>query len=469
MCSYIIHSLFVHHVTLVAIVITTQMAVAEERIVGFDCEFVEDPPKYLQTECPVCLLILRDPYQVTCCGKSFCRECTERVKADQKPCPCCKQEVFNDFPNKGLQQPLYGFQVRCSNKDEGCKWTGELGQLDRHLNLNSVTMETELEGCQYAKVKCSFCAETITRNRLHHHKSELCNKRPFSCEHCNEYESTYGDVINNHWPVCGCHPVYCPNKCGAFPRRKDVDGHVNQVCPLTVIDCDFSYAGCEVRLPRGEVATHLKDDMVKHFSLLAISHKKQQKDLKGQRELLNAQQVEIEDLKRQMKTSKQQQNTSIAEKDKDIRALNEKVEKLRKQTKILRSQTTTFPVEFYIYNPETCKTQISNPFYSHHEGYKMRLQFYYEASLLHLGLCLMKGEYDDQLEWPLTATVKIFVLDYDTNVLHFNFNLSIKNGQRIQEEGHAEKHASCALTNSTHIKAYARRGTMIFRVIGVQL
>jgi len=81
----------------------------------------------------------------------------------------------------------------------------------------------------------------------------------------------------------------------------------------------------------------------------------------------------------------------------------------------------------------------------------------------------MKGEYDDQLEWPLTATVKIFVLDYDTNVLHFNFNLSIKNGQRIQEEGHAEKHASCALTNSTYIKAYARRGTMIFRVIGVQL
>ena len=41
---------------------------------------------------------------------------------------------------------------------------------------------------------------------------ELCDKRPFSCEHCNEYESTYDDVINNHWPVCGCHPVHCPNE-----------------------------------------------------------------------------------------------------------------------------------------------------------------------------------------------------------------------------------------------------------------
>ena len=462
------------------------MAVAEDRVVGFDCDFVEDPPKWLQTECPVCLLILRDPYQVTCCGKSFCRECTERVKADRKPCPCCKQDTFNDFPNKGLKQPLYGFQVHCSNKDESCKWMGELGQLDRHLNLNSDTMETELEGCQYAKVKCSFCADTITRNQLLHHKNELCDKRPFSCEYCNKYESTYDDIINNHWPVCGCHPVYCPNECGAFPQRKDVDSHINQVCPLTVIDCDFSYAGCEVRLPRGDMASHLKDDMVKHFSLLAISHKKQQKDLKGQRELLNAQQemlkshqevnnvqqAEIEDLKRQIdeiNTSKQQQNVLIAEKDKDIRALNEEVEKLRKQTKILRSQTTMFPVEFYVHNPETGNTRTSNPFYSHHEGYKMCLRLFYAASNIYLGLCLMKGKNDDQLEWPLTATAKICVLDYDTNVLHFNFSMTINNGQRIQEEGHVEKYTSYCLTHIGNIKAYAQRGTVIFRVIGVQL
>ena len=41
---------------------------------GFDCQFV-DAPKELQSECPVCLSILREPCQVTCCGKSFCRAC----------------------------------------------------------------------------------------------------------------------------------------------------------------------------------------------------------------------------------------------------------------------------------------------------------------------------------------------------------------------------------------------------------
>ena len=99
---------------------------------------------------------------------------------------------------------------RCSNKDEGCKWTGELGQLERHLNLNSDTVETVFEGYQYAKVKCSFCADAIMRNQLLHHTNELCDKRHFSCEHCNEYKSTYDDVINNHWPVCDYHLVHCP-------------------------------------------------------------------------------------------------------------------------------------------------------------------------------------------------------------------------------------------------------------------
>ena len=37
---------------------------------GYEYEFVEKPPK---AECPICLLpvVLREPYQATCCGKSF--------------------------------------------------------------------------------------------------------------------------------------------------------------------------------------------------------------------------------------------------------------------------------------------------------------------------------------------------------------------------------------------------------------
>ena len=34
---------------------------------GYDCEFVERPQE-LQADCPICMVVLREPFQVTCCG-----------------------------------------------------------------------------------------------------------------------------------------------------------------------------------------------------------------------------------------------------------------------------------------------------------------------------------------------------------------------------------------------------------------
>ena len=44
---------------------------------GYDHDFV-DPPKDL--ECPVCMLVLRDPHLISCCGNHFCRNCISRVR-----------------------------------------------------------------------------------------------------------------------------------------------------------------------------------------------------------------------------------------------------------------------------------------------------------------------------------------------------------------------------------------------------
>ena len=102
---------------------------------GYDCEFVERP-KELETDCPICLLVLRDPFQTSCCGNSFCQSCINRVKDDEKACPTCNKVGFGVFPDKRLRKSLYAFQVRCTHQKSGCEWTGELGELDRHLNLN---------------------------------------------------------------------------------------------------------------------------------------------------------------------------------------------------------------------------------------------------------------------------------------------------------------------------------------------
>ena len=114
---------------------------------GYDCEFVGEHPQE-QYKCPICLLVLRDPQQVTCCGKSYCKVCIDRVVKDGKPCPTCNAVAFSIFPNKGLRRTLDGFRVYCSNKDEGCEWVGELGDIERHLN-SKPSPERQLEGCLF--------------------------------------------------------------------------------------------------------------------------------------------------------------------------------------------------------------------------------------------------------------------------------------------------------------------------------
>ena len=69
---------------------------------------------------------------MTCCGKNFCEACIERVKKDKKPCPLCGKN-FQAFPDQRLKRPLYLLRVYCSERVDGCGWSGELRDLDKHL------------------------------------------------------------------------------------------------------------------------------------------------------------------------------------------------------------------------------------------------------------------------------------------------------------------------------------------------
>ena len=103
----------------------------KETFGGYDCEFVESFPSVFQTECPICSLILRDPYLTSCCGTNFCRTCSERLQDEYKPCPTCRKNKFELFPNKSLGRTIRQLHVLCT---DGCDWTGELGQLENHLD-----------------------------------------------------------------------------------------------------------------------------------------------------------------------------------------------------------------------------------------------------------------------------------------------------------------------------------------------
>ena len=142
---------------------------------GYDCEIVESPTVGLQTECHVCLQILREPHMVTCCCKRFCHSCINRIQAAGKSCPLCNAITYDVVHDKKLEQDLEGRKVYCMHAKSGCQWTGELRQYEEHLNVNPES-ETQLEGCGFVKIKCTHCGSLCQRNLTTSHRREECQK-----------------------------------------------------------------------------------------------------------------------------------------------------------------------------------------------------------------------------------------------------------------------------------------------------
>ena len=450
-------------------------APVKKRVVGFDCEFIEHPPKAIQVDCPVCLLVLREPHQLTCCGYSYCQPCVDRVEKDKKPCPTCNKTEFSVFPNKGLQRSLYGFHIRCSHEKEGCQWTGELGELDKHLNEGPI-LGRQFVGCEFAEVECSVCSESFQRQ---HFKAHQLEQHPFSCEYCHNYESYFEDVVKNHYPTCGFRPVPCPNECGVYPEHQNLEHHVSKDCPLTLVDCDFNYTGCEVQLPRKDMPAHLAENLMLHMSQQATYNQKkvQEKDqqimqltedlkekleknskkisqLEKENEALSKslleKKEEIAQLHEQLcvkdKATEEtftQLKEHVAKEEQEIAHLQEEVHmKIQNEdeNKAMRKEITQMKValdQVQSYHAtarcvELTMTEFrrhwqngdewySGPFYTHPHGYKMCLRVdakgWGNGRDTHVSVFvhLMRGEYDDHLEWPFRGEVTVQLLQGKKN------------------------------------------------------
>ena len=355
---------------------------------GYDCEFVETPPKVVQSECPVCLQIIQEPYQADCCGYAFCRECIKRIKMDSKCCPCCKAEQFNTFEDKRLKRTLYAFKVYCTNKRQGCQWEGELSQLDNHLN-SIPSQENQQEGCQFTLIKCIYGSGLFQRSDIQFHQDYHCPKRPYSCKYCKDYVSIFEDITTNHWLECSYYPVRCVNRCGKIIQRQELHDHISKDCLLTVLDCEFGHVGCETKLPRKDMEAHLEDNVVKHMSLQAANYK----------------QV-IDQLCRENKE------------------LKEEVGRLTQDLQQICTPICppVFTMDKFKQRKRDNEVWYSPPFYTHHKGYKMCVGIYANSYGEHKGeytsvsVHLMKGEFDDELKWPFRGQITVRLLSQvDTN------------------------------------------------------
>ena len=372
-------------------------------------DFVEQPSR--DFFCPVTLDVLLEPYLTECCGHHLSETAYRQLQAQGKPCPVCKEEPLKAVKDKYHKRRVSSLKVRCPHKAEGCEWEGELGSLEQHLNAKSSAGE-----CLYVDVDCPYaCGGRVQRRSLKKHKSKRCPLRPFTCQYCN-HKATHQKVTKEHWPVCEKYPLPCPNKCGVNVfERQHLKGHLEQTCPLEEIQCDFSYAGCGAQLQRHLMSAHVKEDTEAHLSLLSLVAQKVPKleDLiKQQGDMMKKQ----EDRLKQLEDKIKQQEDKMKQADLIKQQADQMIEGQR-QNRILKVLCMTTiqavpPVEFTVKNIEELRanndTWCSPPFYSHLGGYKMRLRVEPKIFVfMNISVCLMKGEFDDDLSWPLEGTLTL--------------------------------------------------------------
>ena len=74
-------------------------------------------------------------------------------------------------------------------------------------------------------------------------------------------------MTQKHWVICGFFPLSCPNHCEAVVQRGAMKQHISQDCPLAVVECEFEAVGCEVRLTRRDMPSHISTSLATHISL----------------------------------------------------------------------------------------------------------------------------------------------------------------------------------------------------------
>ena len=373
---------------------------------GYDCIFVDELPPHIQIECSVCLSVLQDPQVVNCsCGSHFCQSCIEPIKKDRKPCPLCKGKFTTLILDRQLQRTINGLQVYCSFKEAGCEWVSGLKDLPGHLNAEP-SDNYKQSGCSYVPLECSHCKQKFERRMVLDHEKKECTKRPMCCNICGKYESTFEDVTSNHRPLCESKLVPCPKQCGKSLLPEHTDKHLDDDCPLQLTECLFSCIGCEEKVLRKDIMSHISQGLAYHLSLQVKSHKQLL-------DKVDSLQKTIEDKLRVERNNRQYEINSLREDFDDIKS---------KQDNLL-SHSNIVPVRFvmtdFVAKRKLGEVWVSPPFYSRPRGHKMCLKVYTngrndgENTHLSVYIQIIRGEFDDELDWPFKGTLYVGVLDHN--------------------------------------------------------
>ena len=361
---------------------------------GYDYDFVATPPKSL--ECSICLLVLKEPHVISCCGNHFCKPCIQRVKEARKPCPLCNDPEYSIMLHKGVMREVNGLAVHCSEQASGCDWIGDLGQLQCHLNLGSRD-----SGCGYVVLECAHhCGKKLRHMDIAKHEGDECLNLPVE-KQFSSFASQLKLAVsksqeNISWLTDKVNTADARNqelraRCTAVESRNE--------------DLESRNASLEASLQELQAKVETIE-----------SEKQAIKNRVGMLESLAMKIFRLEN-----------RHTGV------VKRIDELEESTTKQMGYLEVECSTVetrltpmpPFYFTICNfrhYQAADFHLENgPFYSFPKGYKFSITIYPNGTRkcrgTHLSIYvgLLRGEYDDQLQWPFQGAVFVELYNCVTN------------------------------------------------------
>ncbi len=248
--------------------------------------------------------------------------------------------------------------------------------MDKHLNTCDYVMCYCSNDCRPNGLKYFGNKGTqVYRKDLQRHLDHECPHRQYSCPHCQE-TGEYEDITGEHTEICPKMIIECSNAphCKTTFPRETKHTHLS-TCQYQEVACKYSELGCKTIPFRKDLHGHENDDKA-HLRIAMTTVL----TLKKQSTLLNTQ-LQCSSMKDQLGATSIFKMPSFKEKKGNN-------------------------IDFY-----------SNPFYTHPRGYKMVINIDANGYDMHKGthvsvwVYLMRGEYDDQLEFPFKGTIKFELLN----------------------------------------------------------
>ena len=128
-------------------------------------------------QCKICFNILKNPYDCTKCGNSFCYNCISNLIKQNKKCPFQCENFSIKQSSLIIISYLSNLKFTCKNKEFGCNEIISYENLDKHD-----------KDCKFFYTKCPNlqCKKKILWNLLEQHLKNECPYSLIKCKNCNQ-------------------------------------------------------------------------------------------------------------------------------------------------------------------------------------------------------------------------------------------------------------------------------------------